>query len=39
MTQRTWIRNPLAVFTANDFNAGGGLMAEHRELAAALVAR
>lgn len=28
LTQRTWIKNPLAVFTANDLNADGGLVIE-----------
>ncbi|EIC84606.1 8-oxoguanine deaminase [Serratia sp. M24T3] len=28
LTQRTWIKNPLAVFTANELNADGGLVIE-----------
>ncbi|WP_369789616.1 8-oxoguanine deaminase [Rouxiella sp. WC2420] len=28
LSQRTWIKNPLAVFTANELNADGGLVIE-----------
>lgn len=38
LTQRTWIKNPLAVFTANQLDAAGGLVIEGSRIAELLSA-
>jgi len=36
--QRTWIKNPLAVFTANSLDARGGIVTEGQKIAELLTA-